>query len=444
VNAWFKVRTTKPHDQLAFDGEVRAAVLTRRDCLAWATAAATGLARATPEPVQRLTVAAFPAVDDILRAAVPRWRQLHPGVDVVVISRQLNDHHVAMTTALSAASGLPDLMAVEVGYIGRFAQGRGLVDLRAQPFGADRLRDRYVPYTLTQATNTRGELVGVPSDIGPGTLLYRHDLLHKSGLEESALTQSWKSFVAAGAKIKAATGAYLLSHARDIKDIVIRTGLQPGEGIYYGAGNQVLVTGERFTLAFELARQVRRENLDARVIAWTADWSEGFRRGSIATQMMGAWLAGHLNNWLAPATKGLWRAAQLPERAFSTFGGTFLCLPRASAPARSALAWEFMQLVTLNRELQLAAFKQHDAFPAAVEALDDPFFDEPLPFLGGQRARRVWREAARHTQAPAVHRQDAFAREVIDGALDRVLLRGQDIASALGDAARLLEARAHR
>ena len=42
-------------------------------------------------------------------------------------------------------------------------------------------------------------------------------------------------------------------------------------------------------------------------------------RSSPATaSRTGAWLAGHLNNWLAPATRGRWRAAQLPEGAFVT------------------------------------------------------------------------------------------------------------------------------
>ena len=32
----------------------------------------------------------------------------------------------------------------------------------------------------------------------------------------------------------------------------------------------------------------------------------------------------------------------------------------------------------------MQAFREVDAFPALSQALDEPFFDEPLPFLGGQ------------------------------------------------------------
>ncbi|ALV07275.1 ABC transporter substrate-binding protein [Roseateles depolymerans] len=395
-------------------------------------------------PTVTLTVAAFPAIDEIVRSALPAWRALHPEVEVKVLSREVNDHHTAMTTALSTAKGLPDVMALEIPYLGRFSQGTGLQDLAQPPFSLVQDRDRFVRYAFDQATTAQGAVVAVPTDIAPGTLLYRTDLLSRAGLTDKDLTTSWEGFVAAGVRIKASTGAFLLAHARDMKDILIRTGLQPGEGLYFDDQSRPLVTSPRFVRAFELARTVRRQKLDARVSAWSSDWTEGFKRGRIATQMSGAWLAGHLNNWLAPDTRGLWRATQLPEEAYAAYGGTYFAMPRLSDPGRKAMAYEFIRFMTLNRDQQLAAFKSQDAFPALVDAQTDAFFDLPLPFLGGQRARRDWREAAHHIRAVPVHKQDAFAREVIDTELDKVLDRDKDIATALADAQRLLQLRARR
>ena len=393
---------------------------------------------------QALTVAAYPSVDEIVRAALPAWKRLHPTVEVKVVSRQFSDHHTAMTTALSTSVYLPDVMALEVGYLGRFAQGGGLEDLSAAPYDIRRFQTRWVPYAYRQATNRRGAVVAAPTDIGPGTLLYRADLLARAGVGEDELIRTWDSYVASGARIKAATGAYLMAHARDMKDIVIRTGIQPGEGLYFDNQSNVLVTSPRFVRAFELARAVRQQKLDAKVGAWSTEWSEGFKRGTIATQMTGAWLAGHLNNWLAPDTKGLWRAAQLPEGAFAAYGGTFYAIPRAAPAAHKPLAWEFIQLMTLDRETQLAAFKSQDAFPALLETHGDPFFEQPIAFLGGQSARVGWRLAAGRIAAVDVHKQDAFADEVVNTELDKVLDRGKDIPTALADAQRLLQQRAKR
>jgi multiple sugar transport system substrate-binding protein len=399
---------------------------------------------AVAQAPRRLTVAAYPAVDEIVRAALPAWQRVHPGVDIQVVSRQFADHHTAMTTALSTSVYLPDVMALEVGYVGRFAQGGGLTDLSRPPYDIGRLRSQYVPYAYDQATARNGAVVAAPGDIGPGTLLYRHDVLARAGVTPEALTASWAGYVEAGQRIRAGTGAYLLAHARDLKDLLIRVGVAPGEGLYFDSDSGVLVNTPRFVRAFELAREVRRGKLDARVSAWSNEWSEGFKRGSLATQLSGAWLAGHLSNWLAPDTRGLWRAAQLPEGAFVAFGGTFFALPRDAVAAMKPLAWELVRLLTLDPALQMQAFKQHDAFPATVGALNDPFFDEDIAFLGGQPARRLWRDAATHITAVQVHKQDAFASEVIDTELDKVLDRGKDIATALGDAERLLARRAFR
>lgn len=393
---------------------------------------------------QVLTVAAFPAVDDIVRAAVPAWKQKYPNVEIKVVSRQFSDHHTAMTTALSTSSYLPDVMALEVGYVGRFAQGNGLEVLSAAPYNIQTSKARYVAYAYDQATNARGEVVAAPSDIGPGTLLYRHDILEKAGVKPEDLTRSWDSYVSSGVKIKTATGSYLMAHARDIKDILIRTGIQPGEGLYFDKNNRVLVNTPRFERAFQLAQQVRTQKLDAKVNAWSNEWSEGFKRGALSTQLTGAWLAGHMNNWLAPNTKGQWRASDLPEGASAAYGGAFLAIPKGATAANKPMAWELIKLLTQTRELQLAAFKSQDAFPALLETHSDPFFDQPIEFLGGQKARLLWRTAAGRITAVAVHKQDAYAEEVINTELDKVLDQGKAIKTALADAQRLLERRANR
>jgi len=208
------------------------------------------------------------------------------------------------------------------------------------------------------------------------------------------------------------------------------------------AKGRVLVDSPRFVRAFELARKVRDNKLDGKINAWSNEWSEGFKRGTIATQMSGAWLAGHLNNWLAPATKGQWRAAQLPEKAWGSWGGSFYAIPKGAK--HKALAWDFIQMMTLSPEMQLAAFKSQDAFPALLEVHNDPFFDQPIEFLGGQKARLLWREAARKINAVDVHKLDPIAEEIINTEMDKVLDQGKDIKTALADARALLERRVKR
>ena len=391
---------------------------------------------------QTLIIAAYPAVDEIARAAIPMWKKLHPDVEIKVISRAFDDHHTAMTTALSTASNLPDVMALEKGYVARFSRGGGLENVGDAPYNFKAKQAQFVPYAVQQGMSLNGDIVAVPADIGPGTLLYRDDILKKAGVTIGELTQSWESYVETGLKIKAATGAYLVANAQDIKEIVIRSGIAPGDGLYLDSQRKVLVDTPRFVRAFTLAKQIRANKLDAKLNAWTPEWAEAFKRGKLAAPFSGAWLAGHLNNWLAPATKGMWRASQLPNQTYASWGGTFYAIPKQAK--NKTLAWEFVQLMTQRGDMQLQAFKSQDAFPALLEVYSDPFFDQPIEFLGGQKARLLWRDASQKIGAIQVDKLDNIAEEIINTELDKVLEQNKDIPTALADAKRLLEHRANR
>ena len=389
-----------------------------------------------------ITVATFPDLDRAAKAALPRWNKLHPEIAVRIVSLQYADHHTAMTTALATGSGLPDVMAVDFRFVGKFAEAGGLEDLLKPPFNAGPLRDKLVRFTVPQATNSRGELAVMPADIGPGTLLYRKDILDKAGVSEAELTQNWESYIEAGRKIKAKTGAYLLADAADVRDIVLRSGLKDGEGIYFDKAGKVLVDSPRFVRAFELGRAVRQAGVDAKVVAWTNDWAAGFKQNRIATQMMGAWLAGHLKNWLAPDTAGLWRAANLPGALYASYGGSFYAVPKKAA--HKVQAWQFIQFMTLDQETQLESLRVLDSFPALAGAHAAPMMDEPIAFLGGQKARLIWRDVAARVPALPVNKHDALATDVIRDEFENVVTQGKDIAKALADARALIERRARR
>lgn len=415
--------------------------LKRRTLIAAGALAAAGVRAQSPTV---LNIAAFPLVDEIARAAVPLWQKMHPNVQVKIQTRQYQDHHTAMTTALSTSGNLPDVMVLEASFLGRFAQGGGLEDLSREPYAIGRFREQIVPFAYEQAINRKGAVVGMPTDIGPGTLLYRKDILDRAEVTEDDLTRSWESYIAAGARIKVKTGAYLIGTVQSIKDILLRSNIAPGEGQYFDKDSNVLVMSDRFVRAFEVAREARRQKLDARNTAWSNEWAEGFKRGTVATEVTGAWMVGQLSNWVAPKTSGLWRACALPEGAAVSYGGAFYSIPRRSDTARKALAWDFIQFMTLNRDRQLEAFTKYDAFPALLSAHNDTFFEQPMEFLGGQKARMLWRDTARRITSVQVHKQSAFADEVINTELDKVMNTGKSIRTALADAQRLLEQRAHR
>lgn len=389
-----------------------------------------------------LNVTSFPDLDRGIKLAIPLYQKLHPDVEIKLTSLAFGDHHTAMTTMLATGANVPDVMAMEVGFIGKFAESNGLEDLAKAPYNAGQLRDKLTRYAYPLATSAQGAQVGMPVDLGAGALFYRKDLLDKAGVTEAELTGSWESFIEAGKKVKATSGAYLLANAVDLKDIYIRSSLKDGEGIYFDAKGKPLVTTPRFEKAFALAKAARTAGIDGKINAWTNEWSEGFKRDKIAAQMMGCWLAGHLKNWLAPESAGKWRSAQLPGGAYASWGGSFYGIPKKAQ--NKAAAWDFIKFLSTSREMQVEAFRGYDAFPALVEALDDPFVDQPIEYLGGQKARQLWKVAASKVAAYDVDKFDAVAGDVVNAELEKVLEQNKDIKVALKDAQAQLLRRVRR
>jgi len=262
-----------------------------------------------------LTVSVFPELDRSVKAALPKWKAQHPDIDIKLLVLSHGDHHTAMSTALATGSHLPDVMVLDVDFIARFADSGGLEDLSKPAYGAMQYRDLFARYSFSQAMRPRHGLSAIPLDLGPGTLFYRKDLMDRAKVTQAQLTESWDSYVEAGRKLKAATGVFLVANALEIEWNAIRSGVNDGDGIYFDRNGATLVDTPRFHKAFELAKAARVAGIDANVPEWSNEWSEAFKRNRIGSQMMGSWLGGHLKNWLAPESAGLWRASRLARRA---------------------------------------------------------------------------------------------------------------------------------
>lgn len=90
------------------------------------------------------------------------------------------------------------------------------------------------------------------------------------------------------------------------------------------------------------------------------------------------------------------------------------------------------------------AFEKFNAFPALLEAQSGAFFEEPVAFLGGQKARMEWKTTALQIKPTQVFKNDSVAEEIVNAELDLVLNKNKPIDQALKDAHRLVQRRASR
>ncbi len=381
----------------------------------------------------------YPDLNSNLDAVIPLYKQLNPDVNITYVMNNHGDHHKKLTTNLATGSGAGNVSAIDVGFLGSFINGGGLENLSAAPYNADALEAGFVPYAWAQGKGADGNQYGIPIDVGPGVTYYRRDLLDSVGVKPEEAIASWESYIALGRKLKE-RNVYLIGDAADVAHTIIRTTVKPGEGYFFDQDGNSLIQSERFIKAFTLAKQIRDEGLDGQIAAWTNEWNSAFQNGTFATQLSGCWLIGHLQNWLAPTTKGLWGVAHLPDGIYGSWGGTFLSIPK-QANDKSA-AWDFIKWYTTAPEAQLSGLRVIGAFPAQPGLYSDPMFSEQIEFLGGQQARLLFADIAQKITPVAPMKGDLIAEDVvINAALREVLNEGKDVMVALEEAERLVKRR---
>ncbi|MEM6430192.1 MAG: extracellular solute-binding protein [Deinococcota bacterium] len=392
-----------------------------------------------------LTVGSFPNLSEATEMLANAYMDMNPNVEIQLQILEFGDYHNALTTALATGEGAPDVAAIEVGFIAKFVADGGLVNLAEAPYNAGEVTPLIADYAVAQGTTIDGRIVAIPTDLGPGVLYWRRDRFEEVGADVSTVLESWDDYIAFGQQVTrdtdgdGANDVFLIADAADVYNAMIRTGLEEGQGIYFDDNGEVLVNTERFHNAFRVAKEIRDAGLDAQIGAWSNEWYQAFKDGTVATQMSGAWLRGHLQNWMAPETSGLWGAENLPGGAFSTWGGSFYAIPEQSDSKE--LAWDFIKFMTTTEQAQLDSFSLIEAFPSLKSTWEDPIFQEEIPFLANQQARLLFIDIINNIQGTVTHPGDVVAQEIVTNALSQVLNEDRPIEDALANAERLIQRR---
>jgi multiple sugar transport system substrate-binding protein len=181
--------------------------------------------------------------------------------------------------------------------------------------------------------------------------------------------------------------------------------------------------------------------LDSRIPGWTPEWYNAFKTGKVVSIAMGSWFENILIDNVGKDGEGKWGVALSPEKQTSIAGGAFFSIPAASK--NKAEAWKLVQYLT-SPKVQAEVFRQSGNFPANLDTLKDPVFNEASAYFGGQKIRQVYAQAAKRTAALVPSKNFAMADGVIADALRQVLEQNKDIKTVLNEAKVLIERRTAR
>ncbi|MGA5325683.1 ABC transporter substrate-binding protein [Streptomyces griseoincarnatus] len=327
-----------------------------------------------------------------LKTVAADFQKKHPRVKVNLVSERSGDkHYTALSNAISAGKGVPDVAQLEYFSIGQYSLTKGLTDLSG--FGADELASKYTPGPWNAVTE--GEKVyGLPMDSGPMALFYNKQVFDKYKI---AVPTTWDEYLDAARKLhKADPKAYI---ANDTGDAGFTTSLlwQAGSRPYKVDGTNVKIdfgdaNAKKFT---DVWQKLIDEKLLAPVTSWTDDWYKGLGDGTIATLSTGAWMPANFESGV-PNASGQWRAAPLPawakgDKASAENGGSALTVPALAK--NKELAYAFVEYA--NSGEGVASRVSEGAFPATqAELKSAEFLGKEFPYFGGQKANEIFAGSA--------------------------------------------------
>jgi ABC-type glycerol-3-phosphate transport system substrate-binding protein len=296
--------------------------------------------------------------------------------------------------------------------------------------------DRIVPPRLAPWTKS-GVIFGVPHDVHPVTLTYRHDLFTEAGIDLPAAT-TWPQFQDACLRFQHywRTRGYRDRYAMELPLVsaenVIVMLLQRGVNVVDSDGYlHVRDAKVAQTIAFyaQLVAGPRRIGVESS--GGQGVWARDLVDGNTCALITPDWKVADLKTY-APQLSGKLRMMPLPvfdprDARTSTWGGTMAAIPRRCKDPDAA--WRLLEFLYLSDEARAARRATGSIVPPLPEDYTHPDYHRPDPYFGGQRVMELYTQLApeipaRHVSPLTVASQIATG-VVLGRAVDHVHTRGQ-------------------
>lgn len=308
-------------------------------------------------------------------------------------------------TKQAAGAGLPDVQAVEEGWLSKvMLVADSFHDLR--DYGADDISDRWVDWKVDQITDPDGRIIGYGTDIGPQGLCFNGKLLEEAGMpgDRDGFAEllggddaTWENFFDVGRQYHEATGKSWYDQSGFVWNSMVN---QLDEGYYTADGELNIEGNTELRERWDMLAQAANDGLSDNQSQW--DWGGGqaFVDGSFAVAVCPGWMLGVVKGQVeaggGDASTG-WDFADVFPGGASNWGGTFLSVPKTSEHPEEAAA--LAEWLTESTQ-QVEAFQAAGTFPSVVEAQTDAgvtgpseltefFNDAPVGEILGKRAEGV-------------------------------------------------------
>jgi ABC-type glycerol-3-phosphate transport system substrate-binding protein len=326
------------------------------------------------------------------------------GVEQMVIQAE-DVRLLSMFMSQSRGVDVPDAVEVEINSVGEYFRSPldqvgfyPLNQLVAElPPEQKLLASRFAPWSKD------GVIFGIPHDVCPVAIIYRHDLFEDAGINLPS-AKTWDEFQRLCLKAQAYWSAHghpeyhamelRRSRADHLLMMMMQRHLNPLDD-----HNRVQIADAKVaqTLAFYAGLSAGPGAIGAEPPAADMMWTRSLASGEICASFCPDWRIAELKSY-APELAGKVSLMPLPifepgDAPTATWGGTMTAIPRAAK--NPAASWRMIQFLYLSPQAIKARQQYTDILPANPTAWNDPGYHLSDPFFGGQKVNELYIELAR-------------------------------------------------
>lgn len=322
-----------------------------------------------------------------LNRLIPMFNERYPKVSVRVNMSGMNLQS-RFLLSLSAGVGAPEVSQLQLAEAQRYAQTLRLTDLTPV---AEQYADKF-PHSFWDNCVYEGRIYAIPWDMGPCAVFYKRDIFAQYEIDPDTI-ETWDDYIGVGRELMARSGGRtrMLFLATGFLEVMFEMLLQQGGGQFFDEEGRIAIRSAAAVRALDIIRAILESGISANAPVGHAYFAS-LRTDTVATYPAAAWFGGDLKDY-APETAGNWGVFRFPALypgglRNTNYGGSVLVIPDQCAHKEAA--WAYIEYALCTIEAQLEQYKHFDLFPAFLPAHNEPFFDEPEDFYGGQHVRRLF------------------------------------------------------
>lgn len=380
-----------------------------------------------------------------LAKLVPEFNRRYPHVRVNVEMTGA-DMQTRFLLSLSAGVGGPDISQLQMAETPKYIATGRMTDLT--PVAAK--YERMFPASLWRNCVHNGKVYAIPWDMGPCAVYYKSEMFHRYGVDPNRI-ETWDDYIAAGRVILRKSGGRtkMLPLSNRFLAPMYEILLQQNGGRIFDEQGRIALDSPQGNQVLGVLKRLLESGICSNVAVWSHEFLAGLKSDTIATYPIAVWFGGAIKDTVQefPGQQTAWRVFPLPALEggglrTSNLGGSTLVIPDSCRQKQAA--WAFIEYALCTVEGQIAQYKSFDLFPAFLPALEDPYFDQPDPFFGGQKVGRLF--AADVARIPPLNRTSDWmeATRYLEQALTTWATSGMNTTGFLANLERKLHRRVGR